>query len=263
MITKILRDPLLHFLILGGLLFFVYQVRNGSDDDMTIRISNEQVELLKRQYQQTWMDEPSSEAADIMIESFVLDEIYAREAFKLSMHTDDPVVKKRMRMKMELLTDLLVAQPSDEEIKAFYEANIQRYSEGHRFSFKHVYFENKRTTTELASTLQRLRQGELVSSDVSMLRGGYDNASMRAIQREFGGDFVNWLSQLDINVWQGPFQSPLGWHFVCLEISEEAPATPLEKVYQLVVEDVKAQQRQVFKSKQQQELLQQYRIERD
>jgi len=261
MMKKLLRDPLFHFLLLGALLFQVYQWRNADNTENVIRVSSDEVDLLVQQYQKTWMKVPTQQELQTMIDNYVLEEIYAREAFKLDMYRDDPVVKRRMRMKMELLNDLLMSPPTEQEVESYYQQNLDRYSQGERFSFEQIYFNGNRSKNELQEIFDQLLEKQLVNGDPSMLRPEYLDIPMRNVQREFGGEFLTWLKTLDDGRWQGPFRSPLGWHLVRRLNMDVAPPAPLEQIYDLVKEDLRVHQKQAFNARQQQELLKQYRIE--
>lgn len=262
MLSKILKDPLLHFLIIGGLIFQVYQWRNINDEDVFV-VSRDTVAQLQQQYEKTWLRSPSQEQLQLLINNYVLDELYAKHAFALDMHLGDQVVNRRMRVKLALLNELLVEPPTENEVSNYYLKNPERYKQRIKYSFEQRFFDQQMSMTDLADRMRALNNGESVVSHTTMLLDSYEELTLRHIQRDFGGEFAEWVSSLDIGNWQGPFKSPLGWHFVKLTNISEAPTMPLNEIYDLVEADTKQAKLQALRDDFEKQLLeaQEIRVE--
>ncbi len=122
-IQKIWREPLVHFLLIGALLFILFDLTREESGDPANRIlvSENQVEQLAAQFKRTWLRPPTEKELAGLIESHVRDEVYYREAVAMGLDRNDPQVRQRMRLKLEFLLEDLTAeeQPDDGVLEAY------------------------------------------------------------------------------------------------------------------------------------------------
>ena len=121
----LLREPLFHFLIIGGLLFVLFNfVDNpaGPQSDQLV-ITTGQTDYLKANFTRTWQRSPTKQELRGLTESYVRDEIFYREALAMGLGRDDSVIRRRLKQKFEIMSDDLagLAIPTDEELKNFIE----------------------------------------------------------------------------------------------------------------------------------------------
>src|ERR1700760_2688847 len=144
MIGRLLREPLLHFLALGALIFTVNALLHParSDDPHRIEIGKADIERVRALYTQQWGASPAEADMPRLVEDYVRSEILAREGLGLGLSVDDPVVRNRLVQKMEfLLQDTsAVAQPSDAEMAAWLASHADRYQTPERLVFRQIYF---------------------------------------------------------------------------------------------------------------------------
>ena len=139
----LLREPLLHFLVGGALLFVLYGM--VSDDPAyapdRLVVDEARIDGLAGNFQRTWMRPPSRDELDNLVQEFVNEEVLYREALALGLDRDDMVIRRRMRQKMEFLhSDLAeVKKPSEADLAAYLSGNHERFQEQARVSFRHVY----------------------------------------------------------------------------------------------------------------------------
>ena len=109
---RLLREPLVHFLILGSVMFLVFDFTSETDQpgERRIVVTPEQVEQLSGQFSRTWLRDPTPEELDGLIERYVRSEIYYREALAMGLGEDDPYVRNRLALKLEVLLDDLSAE---------------------------------------------------------------------------------------------------------------------------------------------------------
>jgi hypothetical protein len=228
---RLLREPLIHFLILGAVLFLLFDLTGETDQpgERRIVVTSGQVEQLAGQFSRTWLRPPTPGELDGLIERYVRSEIYYREALAMGLGQDDPYVRNRLALKLEVLLDDLSAEaePEDGELTRFLEANAERFAEPSRLSFRQVYLNPERHADpagEAQRLLELLRSGVDPAGlgDVSMLPPGLDAATGDEAARQFGGDFVAALDGLEPGAWVGPVRSPFGMHLV--RVTERQPA---------------------------------------
>ena len=154
MFYKISREPLVHFL-LAGFLLFVYFKSCGSDTSSEDTIVVNKSKLLDfMQYQskafnaevfEKKLAQFSNIEKQQLIDNYTRDEVLYREAVRLGMDQNDFVIKRRVIQKMYYIlddldeADLIV---SEDSLQAFFERNQHRYYQADRYSFTHIFFKN-------------------------------------------------------------------------------------------------------------------------
>src|SRR6188508_780449 len=103
---QLLSEPILHFLLLGILLFAGYRWQApGDSTGRVIVITQGVVDDLVIQHVAARGREPSATELNRLIESYVRDEILYREGVRLGLERDDIVVKRRVRQKIEMIAE--------------------------------------------------------------------------------------------------------------------------------------------------------------
>ncbi|PKI18213.1 peptidyl-prolyl cis-trans isomerase [Colwellia sp. 12G3] len=265
---KILTEPLLHFILIALLFFVLYELINPNvaDDSKIITISDNRIEQLKKGFEKTWTRKPTKQELDKIIESYALDEIYAREAKALGLGENDEVIRRRLRQKMEfILQDMSVLQqPSTEELNSYYQRNIDNYKQDNQYSFEQVYIMDSRPKNQLAELLtqqkQRILLGKVPQGDTSMLPTTLDNKYSHQINRQFGIGFNAALDEAPFNQWVGPIKSGLGLHFIKVSQRNTGTASALSEIKDRVIKDWRYQQNKIFIANYQMSLLKQYQL---
>jgi hypothetical protein len=265
----ILREPLLHFLVLGGLLFGLFGLTKQPDPNNTrqIRVTTAQVEQLAAQFSRTWMRPPTEEELAGLIERHIRGEVFYREALAMGLDRDDPYVRNRLGQKLEFLLDDLSAEaePGDETLARYLDDHAERFREPARLSFRQVYLNPDRhlqLDADAADLLERLRAGAdpVRLGDVSLLGQAFDELSQPEIARQFGDAFAEALLRVEQGQWLGPIPSGLGAHLVQVSDLKPARLPTLAEVRPRVLRDWQDQQRREQKEQAYARLRQRYAI---
>ncbi|ARN74321.1 peptidyl-prolyl cis-trans isomerase [Oceanicoccus sagamiensis] len=250
MLKTLLKEPLLHFILIALLFFVAYQQLNPpQENDFTISVSEGRLQLLKNQFTERWKREPLPEEIQNSAMLYAINEMYLREARALAMDKGDTVIDRRIKQKMDYMLEDLAAtkQPTAEEIQAFYQTNAERYMAPDIYSFQQVYLSMDRPQAELeqkqAENKVLLASGKTPEGDQTLLPKNLQQQPDFQIERRFGKAFVAELKGLDVGQWQGPIKSGLGLHYIL--IAEKNPATlqPLAAVQETVLQDMQYQNR--------------------
>ena len=242
-LRPLLREPLVHFLVAGLALFFVLGRGEESADSesRTITVSEQQIARLAANWEQTWQRPPTEQELEGLIDDFVREEIYYREALRLGLDEGDTVIRRRLRSKMEFLarSEVEAAAPDDATLQAWLDENPARYAEGTQLSFDQIYLGAE---GDGRAELQRLRAGVSPSElGISIpLPAAMANVNLRRVEREFGQQFAREISSLEPGDWQGPVASGFGQHLVRITAREEGEPPSLEDVRQRVENDWRA-----------------------
>jgi hypothetical protein len=89
------------------------------------------VRSLEAAFEAVWKRPPTASERQGLINDHIAEEVLYREAQKLGLDQDDVVIRRRMRQKMQFLLEgsLALAPPDEATLRAFYEAEWERYSE--------------------------------------------------------------------------------------------------------------------------------------
>jgi len=229
---RLVREPLVHFLLLGGLLFGAWYALNDQpqvSDASRIVLDEAQVASLAATFRRTWLRPPTRKELAGLVEDRIKEEILYREALALGLDREDQVIRRRLRQKMEFVsTDLTEPEPPTEaQLQAYLDANMDRFRTTERLSFTQVYL--KEDGPERATALLQQVTGHPPSQvdldqlgDASLLPGAMRQADRAEIGRVFGNGFADALSSAPLRRWSGPYASPYGRHLVY--VAEHLPA---------------------------------------
>jgi peptidyl-prolyl cis-trans isomerase C len=264
-----LREPLIHFLIAGFGVFLFSAWRGNSVDPQsrTITITTEQVQMLAQGWTQAWQRPPSQSEIDGMIADYIKEEVYAREAKRLGLDQDDPIIRRRLRSKMEFLEGAQVenAVPSEATLQAWLKKYGQKYTADAAYSFDQIYLGEayaKSTNARLKIILAQLHAGakwQGLGKSIS-LTPSLEQASKTAIGREFGNAFAQALAGQKQGVWVGPIASGYGVHIVRIRAVQTPNIPDLVHVRQDVENDWRAATLNARRNKAYQTLLDGYTI---
>ena len=243
MLKSLLREPLLHFLVLGALLFGVdawLNPRTPAAATAEIVVDEARIRSLGQNFRRTWQRAPTPEELQGLIESHVREEVMVREALALGLDRDDAIVRRRLQQKVDFLIDeaVLAAPASDAELQAFLDANPDRFRSEPQFSFEQVYLDPSRRGPRLAEDAARLRadlqQGRTSPAQagdrLQLLQTRYEQLPQPEIARLFGEDFARALPALGVGQWAGPVNSGYGAHLVRVDAFSPGRVPPLAEV---------------------------------
>jgi hypothetical protein len=234
-IARLLREPVLHFLLIGIALFVAYgQLAPPRDDGARIVVSQAIVDNLAREYQARWFRPPGNEELRMLIEAHVRDEILYREGVALGLDRDDPVIKRRVRQKLEVIAEEQLARdaPTDAQLAEFLARNPGRFSRPDTVSFEQVLFPATATSAELEAARTAAAQGADPArlGQPSMLPQRADAAPLDLVARDFGAGFAAELANLPTDTWAGPVRSGFGLHLVRVTTRTPSVVPPLDEV---------------------------------
>jgi hypothetical protein len=236
------REPLLHFLLIGLALFAGYRALNPEagkqPDNNRIVITDDDVRQLQISWMAQWRRPPTQDELGGLLRSKVREEVLFREAMTLGLDKNDTIIKRRLAQKMEFLADDVsaLAEPTTEQLKAFFERNPARFATPGLVSFRHLYFSTdqrgEKTQDAAAALLVKLAAAGPPedAADAFMYKDSYVEQSAEQVAAIFGGKFAQSLFQLKPGVWQGPVESGLGWHLVFVEAIEAGRVPAFQEV---------------------------------
>jgi peptidyl-prolyl cis-trans isomerase C len=231
-VRKAIREPLVHFLLIGLALFGLYswmergRVTNGN---YQIVLTLGDLKQLDVSFVSQWHRQPTQEEFRGLVESFIRQEVLYREGLTMGLDKDDTIVKRRMAQKMEFLSEDTASahEPSTDELKIWYSKNSQKFALADRATFRHLFFGFDRRgqkaqtdalvgLTKIASKSEDNPLGKELA-DPFMFQDYYGDRAPDQLAKEFGPAFAIALFKLKPKMWQGPIESGYGWHLVWIE----------------------------------------------
>ena len=228
---RLLAEPIVHFLLIGVALFGAYRWMAPADSDgRRIVITQGVVNDLVTQHVAARGRVPSSAELNHLIESYVRDEILYREGVRLGLDRDDLVVKRRVRQKIELITeeDASARVPTEADLSSYLAANRARFLQPAILTFEQVFLGQSTSqpgvVQAVAVTHRALRNGsdpaELGTPTLLPHRMTHSPADL--VARDFGAAFAAALEKVPVGEWTGPIDSSFGAHYV--RVSDRTPA---------------------------------------
>jgi len=270
---KLLREPLLHFLLLGAAIFAAYSLvsKRSSTEPGKIVITQSQVENLAFGFAKTWQRPPTDQELAGLVRDRVREEVYYREAMALGLDKDDTVIRRRLRQKMEFVSDDLAAQaePTDAELNAYLKAHAGKFPVEQRFTFRHVYLNPEkhranlaRDTAQLLAELKKSGDKADISAlgDVFLLEHDFTALPASEVAKQFGEPFAAKLGGLQPGQWEGPVESGYGVHLVKVSERSEGRLPALADVRVAVRREWDNDRRKEANEKFFQELLKRYAV---
>jgi len=240
---RILREPLLHFFLLGAAIFAAYRLvsKRSSDEPVRIVISAGQVAVMAESFAGTWRRPPTRAEIEGLIRDRVQEEVYCREAMALGLDKDDTIIRRRLRQKMEFLTDDIaaLAEPTDDELSAYLKAHADAFRVQRQFTFSHVYLNPERRGENLGRDTEQLlaqlqQSGAQVDfserGDPFLLEHKFQSVLASEAAKLFGEKFAAKLGELSPGQWNGPVESGYGVHLVWVSERTEGRVPALAEV---------------------------------
>jgi len=260
---KFLSDPLITFLVVGAILLAAGKYWQPDADSFRIDITPAEVGRLADQWQVQMQRPPAAEEMIGLVDAFIREEIYYREAKRLGLDADDTIVRRRLVQKLTFLTEDIATTtpPDDTTLEAWYREHQELYTQPVRLSFTHRYFSVDRRPDAKKDAEQALVDNS-IGDDPFMLQKSYAQRSTREIGDLFGRAFATEITALSSPGWQGPIRSAYGWHLVRIEERLSAALTPFALVRERVLADFQMEARKVANSAYYDNLKSQYTIVR-
>jgi hypothetical protein len=246
---------LLHFLLLGALIFLVYnQVAGKGSEPGEIYISRGQQENLLNTFGRTWQRPPTPQEFQGLLQDRIRQEIAYRESKSMGLDQDDIVIRRRLRQKLELLAEDVASLgvPSEQELQDYLDAHPDDFAVEPRLSLRQVYFSPDRrgpaVTQDAIQLLQRIAtdgpEGDFAQfGDPLPLPTELQDMRESEIARLFGSVFTDALRGLETGRWVGPVESGFGVHLVYIERREAGHVPDLAEVRETVQREWMSQRR--------------------
>jgi hypothetical protein len=260
MLTALMREPFTAFLLLGGIIFLLFDYLDEPAWE-PIRVTPAIVEELVSGRAEVLGRAVTETEKDQLIEQYINNEVLWREAVAMELYKQDGEVRRRLIDKMNYLLERDPGEPTLDDLNALYAAQPEAYLIPPLTSFEHVYF--KVPVDNAFTTLEELRNGQDPSSvgDTFWLGNRLEDYDSERIAALFGAKFEQVLQKLTTGEWVGPIVSIRGQHLVRVTSRRKAEILPQRALQQRLKSDWIGQHRWSHRMEQLNKLRSGYEIE--
>lgn len=253
----ILRDPLVHFVVLGTALFLIWPfiADRVAPSPNEIVISQGELQRAIEVFHKTHLRAPDPPELDALVEDEVRAEVYYREGLALGLDRDDEIIRRRIAQKVQFMTQDLIHEdkPSDAELQRFLDLHRAEFGAEPQIAFSQVYLNPDRHRDGMESHAARLlarlnaRDGRLdyaADSDPLPVPNDFELTPLPTIATVFGDEFSKALAAQPSGRWVGPVRSGFGAHLVLLRDRREGAAPDLAHIRDVVLRKWQATRRE-------------------
>lgn len=245
----LLREPLLHFAVVGAILFGGYSWLNDRRIEATaaepIRIGEGDVRWLKQTWSSQWLREPTADELNGLVDDLLNEKVMAREAQEMGLDKDDTIIRRRLAQKLKFLVEdtAQLAEPTEAELRQFYAANPAHFETPGKLSFRQVYFNPEHRKDAAADATAALGGLSATTEDGStagdrlLFGDSFADTDALTLSGMFGADFARAVFALEPGGWQGPMKSGYGFHLVLVTQRTATTLMPFETVRDAVLSE--------------------------
>ncbi|WP_152206899.1 peptidyl-prolyl cis-trans isomerase [Marinobacter changyiensis] len=236
-IRRVVRSPLAHFFVLGGLIFVLFAAISDEPPPSLqedIVLTPGEAQRLADQFADTWRRTPTAEELESLMQSWAQEEVFAREAIALGLDRGDAIIQSRLSQKMQFVAESAAGsiEPTDEALAAYLKNNRDRFARSPAFAIEQVLLPANANREVIDGFLAELENGSVASAvgEATLLPTALPKTPAPAIDAIFGRGFHDALEPLTLGQWSGPVASSRGRHLVRVTDREDAQLPPLADI---------------------------------
>jgi len=246
----LLREPLLHFLVIGAGLFFLFSQINNTqvETDHRIIITQANLDRLATLWLKRMGRPPSAQEREQQLEQYIREQVLYREAMTMGLDQDDVIVSRRLAQKMEyLFNDLsFIPEPSETELVTFLSEHASQFTLPATITFSQIFLDprerNQEINKDAEQLLEQLKETKTIVDtinlgDRSLLPYKFTEERQNEINSMFGAAFTNQVFSLPISSWQGPVASEYGLHLIYITARTENRLPSLAEIRERVASE--------------------------
>lgn len=276
---RLLTHPLIHFLLGGTVLVALFAWLEPGDaepatvapEGAVLHIGAGEMAWVQETFTRQWQRPATRDEMVGLMTTYLKEELLAREARALGLEKDDTLVRRRLAQKLSFLLEdtFRLAEPSDAELGAYFEANAARYADSARISFRHVYFDPETrpdAEADARAALAQLNESDVLADEIGdrlLIDPVIANADRLAIAAQLGVAFADAALALPVGTWEGPVQSAYGVHLVRVDHRVEPGPPVFEDARARVYEDWFHEHQRTEVAKYFSALMERYRVDVD
>jgi len=232
-----LREPLLHFVVLGAALFGIDHLLALRTDDPHVIVISTEVDAQARQlFKGSRGREPNAEELAALRRNWLDNEVLYREGLAMQLDRGDTAIRERVIFKALSTVDANTKLPpyDDKLLQDWFEAHRIKYDEPARFDFQEAALAGDTTEAAVRAFVAELNAG--APGDARAGLRVYKARPQPTLTQSFGNDFATRLSHATPGQWQA-MQTADGWRAIRLDAMTPPRLASFEGVRGPVLQD--------------------------
>jgi len=270
---KLLKEPFLHFILIGAAMFLLYGLVNDKTDSKNAIIINDfDVSSLISKWEMQWKRPPTEQELQNLINLNIKQEVFYQEALQMNLDHNDEIIKRRLAQKMQFLSNDIAAmmEPTDEILEEYFQKNSDKYLKPYSYSLFQITFSPDNRKDHFKDAKEVLKKFSNASFEEMSKKGDrlpfsyfFDDINVDELGLQLGSIFTEVLKDQELNKWVGPIPSGFGYHLVYILDKTEAQLPSFESVKKAVLRDFEYDNQKEIDEAIYQELKKKYEIEID
>lgn len=236
-LNKWAREPLLHFVLIGAVLFGLDHFIAGRADDLHTIVIDAAVDAeAKQTFQSSRGREPTAEELKALRQVWLDNEILYREGVALGLDKGDTAIRERVIFKALNMVDANTKRPDFDEkvLREWFEKNRVRYDQPARYNFQEAVLSGEVSETAVRSFVSALNAGR--APDVEAGLRVFTGRPRTNVEQSYGAEFATALETAPVGEWRA-IQSKDGWRAMRLESITAGQPAEFEKIQNVVAQD--------------------------
>ncbi len=238
---KFFKEPLLHFIVLGALIYVASMTWGNIDDQQqNIVISQGKIRHLATLFMKTWQRSPTQKELENVVQEYVIDQAGYLEGVKLGLDKNDIVITRRIRQKLEFIAEENSPPPqvTDELLAEYLDENSGQFRLEPKLTIRQVFLDPQKHGDATYSTAEKILQQLRAKPEQDITKLGdrylfkplYQHKSLTELGRVFGRDFTINSAKLSTGSWYGPIRSGFGVHLAYIEKRQDGKLPKLSEI---------------------------------
>lgn len=231
------REPLLHFALLGALLFAIdHALVSRENDPGTIVVDAPVIEEAKKVFRSSRNRDPNAQELEALTRRWIDNEILFREGLALGVDEGDSAIRERVIFKSLMLIETGIKLPpaDDATLRRWFETQREKYDEPARYDFQEAVLTDDNTEAGAKAFAQMLNSG--TPGDARAGLRVFKGRPHANLVQSYGPDFAQALQAGAVAEWRA-MQTRDGWRVMRLYASTPARAAVFENVRNVVLQD--------------------------
>ena len=214
---KLLQSPIIHFLIIGTILFFIYEELKPQKKEV-ITVTSQTIDALVQQQTELQQLPVSEKQREQLIQSHIEDEVLLKVAYDQGFDKNDFRVRKRVLSLVRSSLTEVVPEPTYAQLQAYYKENLEEYISDTSWSFQQIFFNinSEKIPEDPGKFIAQISGMKSVEGlgDFSTAGGPRRQISFNQLAASYGKQFAEKIVNAPIGSWIGPIESVIGIHYV-------------------------------------------------
>ncbi|MES2090044.1 MAG: peptidylprolyl isomerase [Pseudomonadota bacterium] len=235
--SRWLREPLLHFMVLGGLLFAVdHYLISRSDDPRTIMVGAEVDAEARQVFKASRGREPDADELTALRRVWLDNEVLYREGLALQVDKGDTAIRERVIFKALSVVDANTKLPPVDEqvLRTWFESHRAKYDEPPRYDFQEAVLSGDSSEAAVRAFVATLTSGTSGEADAGLRV--FKGRPKSNLLQSYGAEFTKALEESPAGEWRA-HKTRDGWRAIRLDSISKPQAASFEALRSVVLQD--------------------------